>query len=36
MLDLVSEHKGSLSHKIQVPKEIDDQLNHLFVKEKNT
>jgi len=34
MLDLVSEHKGSLSHKIQVPKEIDDQLNHLFVKGK--
>ncbi len=34
MLDLVSEYKGSLSHKIHVPKEIDDQLNHLFETKK--
>ena len=34
MLDLVSEYKGPLTYKIQIPKEIDDQLDHLFETEK--
>jgi len=34
MFDLVSEYKGSLSHRIQVPKEIDNQLHNIFDKGK--
>jgi ADP-heptose:LPS heptosyltransferase len=34
MLDLVSDYKKNFSFQIQIPKEIDDQLSHVFEKGK--